>query len=78
VMGVSIGSILQTLEEKNEGVQFVVEDDTVMLTFRDNAQKSGWLPLTEFLKQSKPIPEGKGEKPVPKEQPILDPYAPRR
>ncbi len=40
----SIGSILQTLEEKNEGVQFVVEDESVILTFRDYAQKEAGFP----------------------------------
>jgi hypothetical protein len=77
VKGVSIGSILQTLEDKNEGTQFVVKDDCIILTLRDYAQKRGWLPLTEFLKQSKPNEEKHGEQSPPKDQPVANPLGKR-
>jgi hypothetical protein len=76
--GAPIESILQALEDKNEGTQFVVKDDCIILTLRDYAQKRGWLPLTEFLRQSKPAEEKKGEESPSKGQPAVDSSAPRR
>jgi hypothetical protein len=61
--GVTIGAILQTLEEKLEVVQFVVLDDGIRLSLRDYAQKRGWQPLTEYLRKGKPIDQVKSEKP---------------
>jgi hypothetical protein len=61
--GVTIGAILQTLEEKLELVQFVVLDDGIRLSPRDYAQKRGWRPLTEYLRQGKPVDQEKSEKP---------------
>jgi hypothetical protein len=60
---VTIGAILQTLEEKLEVVQFVVLDDGIRLSLRDYAQKRGWQPLTEYLRKGKPIDQVKSEKP---------------
>jgi hypothetical protein len=63
--GVSIGSVLQTLEDKYEGVQFVIVDESINLTDRNYAQKRGWQPLREYLRQSKPIQQEKNEKSNP-------------